>query len=131
MRVAENHHADVNAAVGPRGRARFSSLWMPLILLAILILFDWKLTLTSNQFTWLEDPDIANQVLPWYQFQAIQWHSHHIPAWDPNEWTGQPLFGQGQPGSAYPFNWILFLWQMKNAHINPVALNWYFVLIRY
>ncbi len=104
---------------------------MPLILLAILILFDWKLTLTSNQFTWLEDPDIANQVLPWYQFQAIQWHSHHIPAWDPNEWTGQPLFGQGQPGSAYPFNWILFLWPMKNAHINPVALNWYFVLIRY
>lgn len=103
---------------------------MPLILLVIVVLFNWKLTLT-NQFTWLEDPDRANQVLPWFQFQAIQWHGFRIPAWDPNEWIGQPLFGQGQPGSAYPFNWLLFLMPMSMGAISMAALNWYFVLIRY
>ena len=103
---------------------------MPLILLAIVVLFNWKLTLTK-QFTWLEDPDRVNQVLPWFQFQAIQWHSFHIPAWDPNAWTGQPLFGQGQPGAAYPFNWLLFLMPMTRGAIRMAALNWYFVMIRY
>ncbi|MEQ1949414.1 MAG: YfhO family protein [Bryobacteraceae bacterium] len=103
---------------------------MPLILLAIVILFHWKLTLT-DQFTWLEDPDRANQVLPWFQFQAIQWHGFRIPAWDPNGWTGQPLFGQGQPGAAYPLNWLMFLMPMQNGHINMAVLNWYFVLLRY
>jgi len=103
---------------------------MPLILLAIVILFNWKLTLT-DQFTWLEDPDRANQVLPWFQFQAIQWHGFRIPAWDPNAWTGQPLFGQGQPGAAYPFNWLLFLMPMSMGTISMVALNWYVVLTRY
>ncbi|MEQ1884032.1 MAG: YfhO family protein [Bryobacteraceae bacterium] len=98
--------------------------------MAIVVLFNWKLTLT-DQFTWLEDPDRANQVLPWLQFQAIQWHGFRIPAWDPNSWTGQPLFGQGQPGSANPINWLMFLMPMKNGHINMAVLNWYFVLLRY
>jgi hypothetical protein len=103
---------------------------MPLLLLAIVVLFNWKLTLT-RQFTWLEHPDGVNQVMPWFQFQAIEWHSFRIPAWDPYEWIGQPLFGQGQPGAAYPFNWLLFLMPMSMAHIAMAALNWYMVLIRY
>jgi len=103
---------------------------MPVLLLAITILFHWRLTLT-DQFTWLENPDGANQVLPWIQFQAIQWHSHHIPAWDPNAWTGQPLYGQAQPGSAYPFNWLLFLWPLQNGIVSLAVLNWYSVLIRF
>lgn len=103
---------------------------MPLILLGIAILFYWRLTLTG-QFTWLEDPDSANQVLPWFQFQAMQWHGLHLPAWDPNAWTGQPLYGQGQPGSAYPLNWLLFLLPLSRGSISMTGLNWYFVLIRY
>lgn len=114
----------------PRRRTVASRLLMPLLILVISVLFHWKLTLT-DQFTWMEHPDAANQVLPWLQFQAIQWHGRHIPAWDPNAWTGQPLFGQAQPGSAYPFNWLLFLWPMQNGLIGMAALNWYYVLIRY
>ena len=53
-----------------------------------------------------------------------------MPAWDPNAWTGQPLFGQGQPGAAYPFNWLLFLMPLSKGVISMVVLNWYFVLIR-
>lgn len=114
-----------------RSAQRLHARWaIPIVLLGIVVLFYWKLTLT-DQFTWLEDPDGANQVLPWLQFQAIQWHGLRIPAWDPNAWTGQPLFGQGQPGSADPLNWLFFLAPWSKGVLSSAALNWYFVLIRY
>lgn len=102
----------------------------PGVLLLIAVLFYWKLTLTS-QFTWLEGPDAANLDLPWLQFQAGEWHRGRFPLWDPNGWFGQPLVGQGQPGAAYPPNWLLFLVPLKHGWIREAALNWYFVLIRY
>lgn len=95
----------------------------------IVVLFHWKLTLT-NQYTWLQAPDNAYQVLPWFQFQAAEWHSGRFPLWDPNGLLGQPLFGQGQPGSAYPPNWLLFLLPLWHGWVRQNALNWYFVLIR-
>jgi len=101
----------------------------PAILLAIVILFHWKLVLT-HQYTWLETPDMANLVLPWLQFQAGEWHHHRFPLWDPNSWFGQPLFGQAQPGSAYPLNWLLFLAPLKNGWLRESSLNWYYVLNR-
>ena len=73
---------------------------------------------------------MANLVLPWLQFQAGEWHRHRFPLWDPNSWFGQPLFGQAQPGSAYPLNWLLFLAPLKNGWLRESALNWYYVLIR-
>ncbi len=99
-------------------------------LLAVVVLFHWKLTLT-RQYTWLENPDMANLVLPWLQFQAGEWRHHHFPLWDPNSWFGQPLIGQGQPGAAYPLNWLLFLAPLKNGWLRDSALNWYYVLVRY
>jgi hypothetical protein len=103
----------------------------PAALLLISVLFHWKLVLT-NQYTWLESPDMANLVMPWFQFQASEWHQGRFPMWDPNSWTGQPLLGQGQPGAAYPLNWLMF-WMPFNSQgwLRQDVLHWYYVLIHF
>ncbi len=102
----------------------------PTLLLFLSICFCWKLVLT-NQYTWMDGPDLANQVLPWFQFEAGEVHAGRFPAWDPNHWLGQPLIGQAQPGAAYPLNWILFAMPLHNGWISQKALHWYFLLIHY
>ncbi len=82
-------------------------LLAPAILSLLVILFNWKLVLTT-EFTWLEGVDLVNQVMPWMQYQAGDWHKWRIPLWDPTSWYGQSLIGQAQPGVAYPLNWLLF-----------------------
>ena len=67
----------------------------PAFLALLVILFNWKLVLT-DQYTWLESVDITTQVLPWFQFQASEWHAGRIPLWDPHAWGGQSLIGQAQ-----------------------------------
>src|SRR5258708_34500556 len=120
MAVAENHASDWKQAL-------VSRLAGPAALTALVILVHWKLVLT-NQYTWLESPDLSNLVLPWLQFQAGEWHRGRFPMWDPNSWFGQPLFGQAQPGSAYPLNWLLFLVPFHHGWLQEIALHWYFVL---
>ncbi len=124
MSLAENHQPDWK-------RAWLRRLAAPAALLVISVLFHWKLVLT-NQYTWLDSPDMANLVLPWLQFQASEWHEGHFPMWDPNSWTGQPLLGQGQPGAAYPLNWLMF-WMPLNNHgwLRQDVLHWYYVLIHF
>src|SRR5580704_3626500 len=124
MSVAENHQRDWK-------RAWLRRLAAPAALLVISVLFHWKLVLT-NQYTWLEAPDIGSLILPWFQFQAGEWHEGRFPMWDPNSWTGQPLFGQGQPGAAYPPNWLMF-WMPLNSHgwLRQDVLHWYYVLIHF
>ena len=107
-----------------------STLAGPLALFGIVVLFYWKLVLT-DQYTWLDTPGIASQILPWLQFQAGEWHAGRIPLWDPNSWFGQPLFGLGQPGSANPLNWLLLLVPLKNGWLRQGVLHWYFVSIHY
>ena len=102
----------------------------PGLLFVITILFHWKLVLT-NQYTWLEAPDLGSLILPWFQFQAGEWHHGRFPMWDPNSWTGQPLFGQAQPGSAYPLNWLLFWMPLKNGWLRQDVLHWFYVLVHY
>jgi hypothetical protein len=102
----------------------------PGLLLVITILFHWKLVLT-NQYTWLEAGDIGSLIMPWFQFQAGEWHHWRFPMWDPNSWTGQPLFGQAQPGAAYPFNWLLFWMPLNHGWLRQDVLHWFFVLVHY
>ncbi len=122
MSVAEKHHGDWKQAVWRRWAA-------PVLLVCLVIGFYWKLVLT-NQFTWLASSDLSSMVLPWFQFQASEWHSGRIPLWDPYSWGGQPLLAQAQPGSAYPLNWLLFLAPLKHTWIRQAALHWYYVVIR-
>ena len=104
-------------------RSRFQNRFAgPGLLFVITILFHWKLVLT-NQYTWLEAGDIGSLILPWFQFQAGEWHHWRFPMWDPNSWTGQPLFGQAQPGSAYPINWLLFWMPLKHGWLRQDVLH--------
>ena len=126
MGVAENHQI---ASVRPTA-ARLGHFLLPAgLLFLISIAMFWKMTLT-NQYTWLDSRDLANQVLPWYQFQAAEWHRGPLPTWDPNHWGGQPLVGQAQPGAAYPPNWLLFL-PVRNGWLRQTFLDWYLVLTHY
>ena len=93
MQVAEKHHTDWN-----RARDWLVAAAWPTLLLVICIGFFWKLVLT-DQYTWLDSPDVAYRVLPSYQFQAGEWHAGRFPLWDPNDWAGQTLFGQLQRGN--------------------------------
>src|SRR5258708_28202815 len=107
----------------PRTSARWTArLAMPGVLFAIVVLFNWKLVLT-NQYTWLEGSDIATQVLPWFQFQAGEWHHGRFPLWDPSSWMGQPLIGQALPAAAYPLNWLLFLMPLKHGWMRQDVLH--------
>ena len=107
-----------------------SKLKGPALLLLITIGFSWELVL-PEQYTWLDDSDVAYQVVPWLQMQAAQWHTGHFPLWDSHLWAGQPLIGQVQPGTLNPLNWILFWMPLKDGFIQVFALHWYLVLIRY
>jgi Bacterial membrane protein YfhO len=108
---------------------RFRTAAGPLVLLLIVTGFFWKLLTT--QYTWLDHPDMAYQVLPWYQFQAVSWHHGHFPLWDPHVWAGQPLVGQLQPGAAYPPNWLLFLAPLKDGHIQKIWMHFYFIITHF
>ncbi len=73
---------------------------------------------------------MAEQVLPWLDFQARELHSGRFPLWDPAFWCGQPMLGQAQPGTAYPLNWILFALPLDaTGHLARASLQWYFVAI--
>src|SRR5881628_3374038 len=115
-----------------QGRAigRLAAVGWPALLLAIFICFFWKLVL-PGQYTWLDGPDYAYQVLPWYQFQAAEWHARRLPLWDPYQWGGQPLLAQMIAGATYPPNWLLFLAPLRNGWIRQSFLHWYFVLIHF
>ena len=107
-----------------------SHLRIGILLFLMIAGFYWKLTLT-RQFDWLWGPDLANQILPWFQVQARQWHEGQFPLWDPYLWAGQPLLGQAQPGAAYPLNWLLFWIPLEGQRIQMIALQWYFVIIHF
>ena len=109
---------------------RWSSAVAPFVLLLIVIGFFWKLLLT-NQYSWLQSPDLAWQVVPWFQYQASQFHQHVFPLWDPFQFAGQSLIGQDQPGLAYPLNWILFSLPLRDGHIAFRYMNWYYMSIHY
>lgn len=80
----------------------------PFSVVAVTCCFFWRVLFTRQYTDW-NNPDLADQVLPWFAFAARQLRAGHLPLWDPTGWGGQTLIGQDQPGVCYPLNWLLFL----------------------
>ena len=95
-----------------------------------MIAFYWKFTL-SGQYELMWTPDLAQQVVPWFQVAARQWSSGTLSLWDPHMWGGQPLLGQAQPGVAYFLNWALFSIPLKTVAFSADILHWYFAVIHF
>ena len=125
MALAENHHTGLWEPVRRHPRLAAAG-----VLLLLSVLFFWKLAAT-NEYMWMDSPDLANQVLPWWNHQAREWHAGRFPAWEPDQWAGQPLIGQAQPGAAYPLNWLLFLTPLKDGKLRQGYLDGYWILVHY
>jgi hypothetical protein len=125
--MAENHHPDLKP---PEPRFLRVSVAASLFLLALTILFYWKLTLT-NQYTWFDHPDMAYLELPRLQFQAREIQQGNFPLWDPHIWTGQSLIGQTQPGPLFPLNLLFYQLKMRDGYLRFNHLNYYWVAIHF
>src|SRR5438105_2329984 len=111
-------------------RAWVADFFACLLLLLLVIVFFWKLVLTS-QFTFLERPDVANQVLPWLEVQAAALRHGDIALWDPYLFGGQSLIGQVQPAVASPITYLLLITPLKDGHFRTEFVHYWFVLIHY
>jgi hypothetical protein len=109
-------------------RARARRLGPPLLVVLGVVTVFWKLVLT-DQYTFLESPDLANQVMPWLQAQVYAIRHWSVLLWDPYEWNGQSLIGQVQPGTASPFTFLLALAPASHGQIQIYWVHIWFVLI--
>lgn len=107
---------------------RLARVWPPALLVSSVITVFWKLALTK-QYTFLESPDLANQVMPWLQAQVYAIRHWSVLIWDPYEWFGLPLLGELQPGVASPFTFLLALAPLHDGHIQPFYVGLWFVLM--
>jgi Bacterial membrane protein YfhO len=100
-----------------------------LAIAACIVAAFWKIALT-NQYTFIESPDIGHQVLPWLQVQATALHKGVVPLWDPYMLGGQPLAGQVQPAVFSPLTWLLWLSPLDSSgHLQLAWLHAWFVLL--
>jgi hypothetical protein len=104
---------------------------VPLLLLAMTVGVFWRLVLTK-QYTFLDSPDMTNQVAPWIQVQAYAWQHGNFPLlWDPYVAGGQSLIGQAQPATAFPLNWLLFMMPLHHGFVSQQILHWYMMLVHF
>jgi hypothetical protein len=101
----------------------------PALLAAICAGFYWKLAFTG-EYVWFDHPDMAYIQIPRLQFIATEMHAGRIPLWAPNQWAGQPVIGQTQPGAFYPLNLLLCRLPLKDGYLDWRLLNWYYIVVR-
>jgi hypothetical protein len=100
-----------------------------LVIAVCITIAFWKLAIT-NQYTFIESPDIGHQVLPWLEVQAAALHKGVVPLWDPYLLGGQPLAGQVQPAVFSPFTWLLIAAPLdRSGHISLAWFHAWFVLL--
>src|SRR2546425_610651 len=92
-----------------------------LVISVCVIVAFWKIVLTS-QYTFIENPDIGHQVLPWLQVQASALRNGVVALWDPYIFGGQSLAGEVQPAVFSPFTWILLAKSLDAT--GHLSLDW-------
>ena len=103
-------------------------LWQPaLVMLGVITVF-WKLALTK-QYTFLDNNDLANMVVPRLQPAIYTIRHWSIQLWNPYEYFGQPSIGQVQPGVTSPFTFLLALAPLHNGHVQFFYIQLWFVFI--
>jgi hypothetical protein len=112
----------------PEKGQRWGRIAAAIVLPLLLAGLHWEL-LAGPRAVWFASDDNAYQVLPWLEVQARAWRAGELPLWDPYQWMGQPLLGQGQPAAASPLNWMLGL--KPEGTGGWLFLNVYFLLIRW
>src|SRR5262249_1452550 len=101
---------------------------LALCAVCVIIAF-WKIVLTQ-QYTFIERPDIGHQVLPWLQVEVAALHNGELPLWDPNLFGGQPLAGQLQPAVFSPLTWLLLAAPLDaSGHLSLTWVHLWFVLL--
>jgi hypothetical protein len=106
----------------------FRRIWQPALVAVGVITVFWKLTLT-RQYTFLDNPDLANMVVP--RLEPVIYAIRHgsLLLWNPYEYFGQPSIGQVQPGVTSPFTFLLALAPLHNGHVQFFYIQLWFVLI--
>ncbi len=97
-------------------------------LCGLIALVYWKLVF-SVDYTILEAPDFANQVMPWLDLQARALREGQIALWNPYSLGGQPLAAQLQPGVTNPLVYLLLAAPLRNGHLNPYAVHGWLVIL--
>jgi hypothetical protein len=111
-----------------RARRVFGKIRVPLLMLCGVITVFWKLVLT-RQYTFVDNPDLAEQVLPWLNAQVFAIRHGSVLLWDPYAWFGQSLIGQLLPSVASPFTFLLAIAPLQDGHIQLFYVGVWLVFI--
>ncbi len=91
--------------------------------------FYWRILFT-DQYSYLDSPDLANMELPRFQFLASEIRHLRLPLWDPYQWCGQPFLAQFT-GAAYPLNWMVPPLRFDAGKVSVAAMHWFYALIHF
>jgi hypothetical protein len=109
MESIEVQHSgtDNSPSQPPPDSGRKTNLKAGLILLALTVVFYWKIILVQ-QYSMLLGFEGANQAYAWFNFWLSTIRQGSWPLWDPFTFSGRPFAGETQTGAFYPL-YLIFL----------------------
>src|ERR1700681_2648620 len=55
----------------------------------------------------LSGEDMVTEIVPWFAFEAREFHQWHIPLWNPHCFCGMPFVANMSSACCYPFHWLI------------------------
>lgn len=92
----------------------------PATLMALPLLFLWKLLLTNRVLVGL---DVFNYFYPYHDFAAAALGAGRLPLWNPHLFLGVPFLADSQAQLLYPLNWPLLWFDAPRALNLSIALH--------